>query len=740
MTDLTTREHTQHVDLLVGGMTCASCVGRVEKKLNRLDGVSATVNLATASASVDYDPTLVDPANLVATVERTGYTAAVAGPAQRDAEETRPAEEDDYRRRLLVAAPLTLAVLVLMMTPGIPNTPVVMWAGLLLATPVVLYGGWPFHRAAAVNARHGASTMDTLVSLGTLVAYGWSAYQAVTGGMHSYVEVAATVTTFLLLGRWSEARAKHRAGSALRALLRLGAKQATLLDDDGTEHLVDVDLLRPGMRFLVRPGDQVATDGVVVEGRSSVDESMVSGESLPVDKTVGDEVIGATVNAGGRLVVEVTRVGADTTLSRIAALVAHAQATKAPVQRLADQISSVFVPVVLGVAVLTFAVWALLGDAESGFTAAVAVLVIACPCALGLATPTALLVGTGRAAQLGIVIRDASVLESARRIDTVVLDKTGTVTTGEMSVHSVATHHADAVRLAGALESASEHPIGRAIAAYVARTGPQPWQAAPPSVSDFESQAGIGVSGLVDGRRVRVGRAPAQVSVPVAQERGDLRSESLPFALAQAVTSARDAGLTAVLVEVDDRPVAVFSVGDTVKPSSADAVGHLHALGLRTLLLTGDHTTTAHAVASEVGIDDVLAEVMPADKADAVETLRSRGRRVAMVGDGVNDAAALVRADLGIAMGTGTAVAIEAGDLTLMNDDLRTVADAIELSRRTLTTIRQNLFWAFAYNVVGIPVAALGLLNPMIAGAAMAASSVCVVTNSLRLRGFTPSR
>ena len=740
MTDLTTREHAQHVDLLVGGMTCASCVGRVEKKLNRLDGVSATVNLATASASVDYDPTLVDPATLVATVEKTGYTAAVAGPAQRDAEETEPAEEDDYRRRLLVAAPLTLVVLVLMMAPGIPNTPVVMWAGLLLATPVVLYGGWPFHRAAAVNARHGASTMDTLVSLGTLVAYGWSAYQAVTGGMHSYVEVAATVTTFLLLGRWSEARAKHRAGSALRALLRLGAKQATLLDDDGTERLVDVDLLRPGMRFLVRPGDQVATDGIVVEGRSSVDESMVSGESLPVDKTVGDEVIGATVNAGGRLVVEVTRVGADTTLSRIAALVAHAQATKAPVQRLADQISSVFVPVVLGVAVLTFVVWALLGDAESGFTAAVAVLVIACPCALGLATPTALLVGTGRAAQLGIVIRDASVLESARRIDTVVLDKTGTVTTGEMSVHSVDTHHADAVRLAGALESASEHPIGRAIAAYVARTGPQPWQAAPPSVSDFESQAGIGVSGLVDGRRVRVGRAPAQVRVPAAQERGDLRSETLPFALAQAVAAARDAGLTAVLVEVDDRPVAVFSVGDTVKPSSADAVRHLHGLGLRTLLLTGDHTTTAHAVASEVGIDDVLAEVMPADKADAVETLRSRGRRVAMVGDGVNDAAALVRADLGIAMGTGTAVAIEAGDLTLMNDDLRTVADAIELSRRTLTTIRQNLFWAFAYNVVGIPVAALGLLNPMIAGAAMAASSVCVVTNSLRLRGFTPSR
>ena len=741
MTDLTTREHAQHVDLLVGGMTCASCVGRVEKKLNRLDGVSATVNLATASASVDFDPTVVDPATLVATVEKTGYTAAVAGPTQRDAEETaEPADEAGYRRRLLVAAPLTLVVLVLMMAPGIPNTPAVMWAGLLLATPVVLYGGWPFHRAAFVNARHGASTMDTLVSLGTLVAYGWSAYQAVTGGMHSYVEVAATVTTFLLLGRWSEARAKHRAGSALRALLRLGAKQATLLEDDGTERLVDVDLLRPGMRFLVRPGDQVATDGVVVEGRSSVDESMVSGESLPVDKAEGDEVIGATVNAGGRLVVEVTRVGADTTLSRIAALVAHAQATKAPVQRLADQISSVFVPVVLGVAVLTFAAWALLGDPEGGFTAAVAVLVIACPCALGLATPTALLVGTGRAAQLGIVIRDASVLESARRIDTVVLDKTGTVTTGAMSVHAVETHHADAVRLAGAVESASEHPIGRAIAAYVARTGPQPWQAAPPQVTDFESHAGIGVSGVVEGRRVRVGRPPADVSVPTRQERGDLRSEALPFALAQAVGAARDAGLTAVLVEVDDRPVAVFSVGDTVKPSSADAVRRLHGLGLRTLLLTGDHTATAHAVAGEVGIDDVLAEVMPADKAGAVERLRAEGRRVAMVGDGVNDAAALVRADLGIAMGTGTAVAIEAGDLTLMNDDLRTVADAIELSRRTLTTIRQNLFWAFAYNVVGIPVAALGLLNPMIAGAAMAASSVCVVTNSLRLRGFTPSR
>ncbi|MGZ8744904.1 MAG: heavy metal translocating P-type ATPase [Nocardioides sp.] len=744
MTGTTTREQEQHVDLLVGGMTCASCVGRVEKKLTRLDGVSATVNLATASASVDFDPRLVTSDTLVATVEATGYTAAVAAPAGPGGlggeEAAEPADEADYRRRLLVSVPLTVVVLVLMMAPGMPDDPWVMWAGLVLATPVVAYGGWPFHRAALVNARHGASTMDTLVSLGTLVAYGWSAFQAFTGGMHSYVEVAATVTTFLLLGRWSEARAKHRAGSALRALLRMGAKQATVFDEDGTERLVDIDLLRPGMRFVVRPGEQIATDGVVVQGRSSVDESMVSGESLPVDKGEGDEVIGATVSSGGRLVVEVTRVGADTTLSRIAALVAHAQATKAPVQRLADQISSVFVPVVLGVAVLTYALWALLGDAEGGFTAAVAVLVIACPCALGLATPTALLVGTGRAAQLGIVIRDASVLESARRIDTVVLDKTGTVTTGEMSVHSVDSHHADAVRLAGALEAASEHPIGRAIATYVARTGPQPWQAAPAQVTDFDAHAGTGVSGVVDGRRVRVGRAPSDVRVPRTQERGDYRSETLPYALAQAVVVARDAGLTAVLVEVDDRPVAVFSVGDTVKPSSAAAVRRLHGLGLRTLLLTGDHTTTAQAVAREVGIDEVVAEVMPADKADAVEGLRRQGRRVAMVGDGVNDAAALVRADLGIAMGTGTAVAIEAGDVTLMNEDLRTVADAIELSRRTLSTIRQNLFWAFAYNVVGIPVAALGLLNPMIAGAAMAASSVCVVGNSLRLRGFSPTR
>jgi len=734
-TATTAREDTAHVDLLVGGMTCASCVGRVERKLNRLDGVHATVNLATASASVDYRPGAVDIDLLVSTVERTGYTAAVASEdatAAADGEERRLA--DDYRRRLVVAAPLSLVVLVLTMAPGVPDTALVRWVALVLATPVVLWAGWPFHRAAAVNARHAASTMDTLVSLGTLVAYGWSVVQAVTGGMHTYVEVAATVTTFLLLGRWAESRARQRAGSALRELLELGAKEATLLDDDGSERLVDVSLLRPGMRFLVRPGELVATDGLVLDGRSGVDESMLTGESVPVDKQPGDEVAGATLNTSGRLVVEVTRIGRDTAVARIAELVRHAQATKAPVQRLADRVSAVFVPVVLVLAALTFTVWTLLGDPAGGFVAAVAVLVIACPCALGLATPTALLVGTGRAAQLGVVIRDAGVLEQTRRIDTVVLDKTGTVTTGRMSVHEVVTHHAEAVRLAGALEAYSEHPVGRAVAEHVARTGPQPWQSDAPQVSDFANLEGLGVSGVVQGRRVAVGRAPSEVTLPAAGTPG-----TLPYALGQAVLTARAAGRTAVLVELDGRPAAVFDVGDTVKETSADAVRRLRGLGLHPVLLTGDHATTAREVAREVGIDEVVAEVMPADKAAAVSRLREEGRVVAMVGDGVNDAAALVAADLGVAMGTGAAAAIEAGDVTLTHGDLRAAADAIELSRRTLRTIKQNLFWAFAYNVVGIPVAALGLLDPMLAGAAMAASSVCVVGNSLRLRSFEPT-
>jgi Cu+-exporting ATPase len=734
-TATTAREDTAHVDLLVGGMTCASCVGRVERKLNRLDGVHATVNLATASASVDYRPGAVDVDLLVSTVERTGYTAAVASEdatAAADGEERRLA--DDYRRRLVVAAPLSLVVLVLTMAPGVPDTVLVRWVALVLATPVVLWAGWPFHRAAAVNARHAASTMDTLVSLGTLVAYGWSVVQAVTGGMHTYVEVAATVTTFLLLGRWAESLARQRAGSALRELLELGAKEATLLDDDGSERLVDVSLLRPGMRFLVRPGELVATDGLVLDGRSGVDESMLTGESVPVDKQPGDEVAGATLNTSGRLVVEVTRIGRDTAVARIAELVRHAQATKAPVQRLADRVSAVFVPVVLVLAALTFTVWTLLGDPAGGFVAAVAVLVIACPCALGLATPTALLVGTGRAAQLGVVIRDAGVLEQTRRIDTVVLDKTGTVTTGRMSVHEVVTHHAEAVRLAGALEAYSEHPVGRAVAEHVARTGPQPWQSDAPQVSDFANLEGLGVSGVVQGRRVAVGRAPSEVTLPTAGTPG-----TLPYALGQAVLTARAAGRTAVLVELDGRPAAVFDVGDTVKETSADAVRRLRGLGLHPVLLTGDHATTAREVARQVGIDEVVAEVMPADKAAAVSRLREEGRVVAMVGDGVNDAAALVAADLGVAMGTGAAAAIEAGDVTLTHGDLRAAADAIELSRRTLRTIKQNLFWAFAYNVVGIPVAALGLLDPMLAGAAMAASSVCVVGNSLRLRSFEPT-
>jgi P-type Cu+ transporter len=714
----------QNVELLVGGMTCASCVGRVEKKLNRLDGVSATVNLATASAAVEYDPADVEVDALLRAVEQTGYTATLATPeAATEAGDDEQRVAEGYRRRLLLAAPLSALVLLLTMLPQVPDTSAVRWTALLLAAPVVLYAGWPFHRAAAVSARHGAGTMDTLVSLGTLVAYGWSVLQAVRGGGHTYTEVAATVTTFLLLGRWLEARAKRRAGAALRELLELGAQRATVLLDDGTEEPVDVRLLRPGMRVLVRPGEQVPTDGVVLDGHSSVDESMLTGESLPVEHGPGDEVAGATLNADGRLVVEVTRVGRDTVLARITDLVRHAQTTKAPVQHLADRISAVFVPVVLGVAVLTGAVWALAGDPAGGFEAAVAVLVIACPCALGLATPTALLVGTGRAAQLGIVIREASVLESTRRVDTVVLDKTGTVTTGRMHVHEVVTRHAEAVRLAGALEASSEHPIGRAIAEHVESL--RPWNLARPPVESFVNEPGLGVSGVVDGRRVRIGRADGQ---------------GLPHVLAQAVAVAREAGRTAVLMDLDGRPVAVFDVGDTVKPTSAEAVRRLRALGLHPVLLTGDHTTAAQAVAREVGIDDVVAEVLPGDKATAVADLQRAGRTVAMVGDGVNDAAALVQADLGVAMGTGAAVAVEAGDVTLTHGDLRAAADAIELGRRTLATIQQNLFWAFAYNVVGIPVAALGLLNPMVAGAAMAASSVCVVLSSLRLRTFEPER
>ncbi len=688
-------------------MTCASCVARVEKKLNRLDGVSASVNLATASAHVEYDPALADEDLLVATVERTGYSASLPGPADDPASEQAD-HARDLARRLLVAAPLTLVVVVLAMAPGVPRLP---WLQLVLALPVVAYAGWPFHRATAVNARHGASTMDTLVSLGTLVALAWSVVELVAGGMHLYFETASVITTFLLLGRFLEARAKSRAGSALHALLELGATRALLLDDDGRTQEVDVATLRPGMRVLVRPGSQVPTDGRVVEGSSAVDESMVTGESLPRERGVGDEVVGGTVTTSGRLVVEVTRIGRDTLLARIRQSVVDAQTGKAPIQRLADRISGVFVPVVLGLALLTLAGWLVTGhDLSSAVTAAVAVLVIACPCALGLATPTAVLVGTGRAAQLGVVIRTPEVLESSRALTTVVLDKTGTLTTGEMRVHEV-TGDPAAVRLAGALEASSEHPVARAVTAY-ADAGPLP-------VTDFLAHPGHGVEGVVEGRRVRAGRP------------GDA---PLPGPLADAVAAARSRGRTTVVVDVDDEPAAVLAVGDTVKDSSRRAVDELRALGLDVVLLTGDHESAARHVADQVGITEVVAGVLPEDKVAAVARLQEQGRVVAMVGDGVNDAAALVQADLGVAMGTGTDAAIEAGDLTLVSGDPGLVATAVRLSRRTFTVIRQNLFWAFAYNVVGIPVAALGLLDPMLAGAAMAASSVCVVGNSLRLR------
>ena len=704
-----TRGDIQSVDLLVGGMTCASCVGRVERKLNRLEGVEASVNLATASARVRFDPTLVDESTLVETVERTGYTASLPSADEDDPASDEASYAHSLLRRLLVSAPLTAVVLVLAMAPGVPRLP---WVQLALTLPVVVYGGWPFHRAAAINARHLASTMDTLVSLGTLVALAWSVVQLLEGGMHLYFEVAATVTTFLVLGRYLEARAKSRAGSALHALLELGAKRAVVLAD-GTEHEVDVASLRPGMQMLVRPGTQVPTDGVVIEGASAVDESMVTGESLPTEKRPGDEVVGGTLNADGRLVVEVTRIGRDTLLARIRQSVIDAQAGKAPVQRLADRISAVFVPVVLAIAAITFAGWLLTGNTTTdAMTAAVAVLVIACPCALGLATPTALLVGTGRAAQLGIVIRGAEVLESSRAITTVVLDKTGTLTTGVMRVHETA-GDAEAIRLGAALESASEHPVARAIATLT--NGPS-------EVADFVNEPGVGVSGRVDGHHTKVGRAPDPAG--------------LPAALAEAVTESQARGRTTVLVSIDGEPRAVIAVGDTVKPGASAAVEALHDLGLATVLLTGDHPASAGHVAAQVGISSVRAGVMPHDKAHEVARLQEAGEVVAMVGDGVNDAAALVQADLGIAMGTGTDAAIEAGDITLVNGDPALVGTAVRLARRTLRTIRQNLFWAFAYNLVGIPVAALGLLNPMIAGGAMAASSVCVVANSLRLRSY----
>ena len=736
------------IELTIGGMTCASCAARIEKKLNRMDGVVATVNYATEKAKVSYPPT-VTPDDLVATVTATGYTAALPEPPtpQQDSD-TDPdsAELASLRRRLITVAALAIPVILLGMVPALQFT-YWQWLSLTLAAPVVTWGAWPFHRATWMNLRHGAATMDTLISVGVLAAFGWSLYalflgDAGTAGMtmpftlvpsrstgadEIYLEVAAGVTLFLLAGRYFEARAKRRSGAALRALLAMGAKDVGLLRG-GIETRIPVEQLAVGDVFLVRPGEKIASDGEVIEGRSAVDRSMLTGESVPVEVSAGATVVGATVNVGGLLQVRATRVGADTQLAQMARLVEDAQNGKAPVQRLADRVSAVFVPIVIALAVATLGFW--LGNgagAEVAFTAAVAVLIIACPCALGLATPTALLVGTGRGAQLGILIKGPQVLESTRRVDTIVLDKTGTVTTGRMAVARVhlaaGTDRSEVLRLAGAVEHGSEHPIARAVV-DAARTE----DGTVADVGDFATFDGLGVQGVVDGRAVLVGRDRL------------MREWSLtvPDGLHAAAAAAQTAGRTAVVVAWDGAVRAVLEVADAVKPTSAQAVSEFRRLGLRPILLTGDHAAVAASVAAEVGIaaDDVFAEVLPGDKLDAIKELQSRGAVVAMVGDGVNDAAALAQADLGLSMGTGTDVAIEASDLTLVRGDLRAAGDAIRLSRRTLRTIKGNLFWAFAYNIAAIPLAAAGLLNPMLAGAAMALSSVFVVSNSLRLRRF----
>ncbi|MFD0115305.1 heavy metal translocating P-type ATPase [Streptomyces sp. NPDC058320] len=739
------------VELAIGGMTCASCAARIEKKLNRMDGVEATVNYATEKAKVTFADG-VAVADLIATVEATGYTAQE--PPRTVEEKTEGAESDasadplaPLRQRLVTAVVLAVPVVAMAMIPAL-QFEYWQWLSLTLTAPVVTYAAWPFHKAAVTNARHGAATMDTLISVGTSAAFLWSVWAlflgtAGTPGMthafeltiarsdgagNIYLEAAAGVTAFILAGRYFEARSKRKAGAALKALLELGAKNVTLVRVGGREETVPVGELKVGDRFLVRPGEKIATDGAVVEGASAVDASMLTGESVPVEVAVGDAVTGATLNVGGRLVVEATRVGADTQLARMARLVEDAQNGKAAAQRLADRISAVFVPVVIGLALATLGFW--LGNGAgitAAFTAAVAVLIIACPCALGLATPTALMVGTGRGAQLGILIKGPEVLETTRAVDTIVLDKTGTVTTGRMTL--LATHVADGtdtgevLRFAGALEHSSEHPIAQAIA-----DGAREKVGELGVVEDFANLPGLGVQGIVDGRAVLVGRVKLlgewEIRLPVELERARAEAEA--------------AGRTAVAVAWDGEARAVLEVADAVKETSAEAVRRLRDLGLTPILLTGDNEAVARSVAAEVGIDEVIAEVMPQDKVDVVKRLQGEGRSVAMVGDGVNDAAALAQADLGLAMGTGTDAAIEAGDLTLVRGDLRAAADAIRLSRRTLGTIRTNLFWAFAYNVGALPLAAAGLLNPMIAGAAMAFSSVFVVGNSLRLRNFRP--
>ncbi|MFJ5946677.1 heavy metal translocating P-type ATPase [Streptomyces noursei] len=754
----TTSPGATEVELAIGGMTCASCAARIEKKLNRMDGVEATVNYATEKAKVAFQDD-VSVRDLIATVEATGYTAQEPAPlvpaggygtAGGTGGDTGGTAETDplrpLRQRLVTAVALAVPVIVLAMVPALQFT-YWQWLSLTLTAPVVTYAAWPFHRAAWTNARHGAATMDTLISVGTSAAFLWSLWAlffgtAGTPGMthpfeltiartdgagNIYLEAAAGVTAFILAGRYFEARSKRKAGAALKALMELGAKDVTVLRD-GREETVPIGQLRVGDRFLVRPGEKIATDGTVVDGASAVDASMLTGESVPVEVTAGDGVTGATLNVGGRLVVEATRIGADTQLTRMAKLVEDAQNGKAAAQRLADRISAVFVPVVLALALATLGFWIGSGAGlTAAFTAAVAVLIIACPCALGLATPTALLVGTGRGAQLGILIKGPEVLESTRKVDTIVLDKTGTVTTGRMTLlatHTAAgTDEAEVLRLAGALEHSSEHPIARAVAA-----GASAQVGTLPVPEDFANIAGLGVQGVVDGHAVLVGREQllAEWAIPLPEE------------LARAKAAAEANGRTAIAVAWDGAARAVLEVADAVKDSSPEAIRRLRALGLTPVLLTGDNAAVARSVAAEVGIDAdrVIAEVLPQDKVEVVRRLQQEGRTVAMVGDGVNDAAALARADLGLAMGTGSDAAIEAGDLTLVRGDLRAAADAIRLSRRTLGTIKSNLFWAFAYNVAALPLAATGLLNPMIAGAAMAFSSVFVVGNSLRLRGF----
>ncbi|MFD1716143.1 heavy metal translocating P-type ATPase [Amnibacterium flavum] len=732
------------VELDIGGMTCASCANRIERKLNKLPGVEASVNYATEKARVRAETDL-DPQALIAAVEAAGYTAALPTPPQTETGERETAPVDELatlRQRLIISTILAVPVAVLSMIPALqfPNW---QWLALTLAAPVAVWGAWPFHRAAAVNARHGAATMDTLISVGVLAAFGWSLYALFFGmagatGMHMsfsllgtpgagageiYLEVAAAVTVFILAGRYAEARAKKSSSAALRALLELGAKDATRLAS-GTEQRVPVASLIVGDRVLVRPGEKIPSDGLVVEGSSAVDTSLLTGESVPREVSIGDRVVGATVNVGGLLVVEIARVGSDTELARIGRLMEDAQTGKAQVQRLADRVSGIFVPVVIVLAIVAFIGWLATGaPAELAFTAAVATLIIACPCALGLATPTALLVGTGRGSQLGILIRGPQVLEQTRQVDTIVLDKTGTVTTGAMTVtvtRPAPGHTAERlIEAAAAVEHGSEHPIARAITA--AYNGPMP------TLEHFASHPGRGVQAVVDGRLIAAGRLAwldEQWAITFPEE---LQAEALELECK---------GATVTAVAVNGKPLGLVAVADTIKTTSAEAIALFKRMGLTPVLLTGDNQGAAHAVAATVGIDQVIAEVTPQDKLDAIRALQSQGRVVAMVGDGVNDAAALSAADLGLAMGGGTDAAIAASDITIVSGDLVAVADAIRLARQTLSIIKGNLFWAFAYNVAAIPVAMLGLLNPLLAGAAMAFSSVFVVTNSLRLRRF----